>query len=638
MNEHRLDRERLNYGISLDEHEVRVPVKCSLPREQDQRKIDVWGFASGVSGSFQGPIGIETCIAEIVPSQGPGSARDAYREPGTLWVAKGRTDSWLPYGIAFSRARKDSSEEGEADCLSVNGLLGTLEDERRRSSTSQMAPSKPLPEGFSPLSAGIAVLSRSDIPSMEEAHDSLVDQGLSLLDPESSVGDTEYWLTGASLGDPRNASSPGLVVLAGDSQNIAEVVKDAILSFATLLYHASHLAMLDRYHLLLTQRVAALRPGSGATVSDAKRAREDRIRAEAIFLSEVRPFWSLSRLQAVSLPYSLLSSSETARLEERWGAGLGQTAQMTDALRDLESQQPSAPPSGENELHQRPPSLKYFEDESSISKQIRLWWAARSEKPVSPPTRRTVRLQPFGNRGHLVPELSSSLSLNAFLTASCAIFLNQLLDKGEPSVAVVMLFVSFFGFLFGALLYGSTLTQLARRGTFGYYGRILTAKRLTEYLGVFPLMLGIPLGVQDLLDGNHPIEYIVLSLTLGYFLIFTNSSHGSLLSVDFSNTGIGSTSLRRRVLVPVMAGLIALTFVSFAIAEGNMDDFTAIGGVLGLCYIAVCIALFLLSSMLPREGNLLTYEVDDWDSLDDHAYENEDRPLWHSSPRSRSRD
>jgi hypothetical protein len=199
------------------------------------------------------------------------------------------------------------------------------------------------------------------------------------------------------------------------------------------------------------------------------------------------------------------------------------------------------------------------------------------------------------------------------MTASSAVFLGVVLKNGESKALpmdILFLFVATFGFLFATLIYANASGRLARIGTFGYEAQVEIANRVSEYLGVFPLLIAIPLSVARFLDAG-PIPWAVAILAL----IATTAYHylrgASLLERDISDDRIGSDRQRRFVIVPLIVIFMAATLVGQLVHVGWIETVGAVGFGVG------SVVMLLLSAMLPERSNPQEYVVDDWDHSDE---------------------
>jgi hypothetical protein len=281
-----------------------------------------------------------------------------------------------------------------------------------------------------------------------------------------------------------------------------------------------------------------------------------------------------------------------------------------------------------------PEAIPGFEDESNVLSQVRLWWHHRrsshdgSEHKMPalqrpgmrqrnrvPHGARKIELHPFRNRAALFSELSASIALTSFMTAASAVFLGVVLQRGVRSslpMDVLFLFIATFGFLFATLIYANASGRLARHGTFGYESQVEIANRVSEYLGVFPLLVAIPLSVSRFL-ASGPIPWAVAGLALLATVAYHYVRGASLLERDISDERIGSDRQRKLIFVPALAGLMTVTFLGQLLHSGTLEVVGAVGfGLLSLLMV-------LLSAMLPERTNPQEYLVDEWDLLSDET-------------------
>jgi hypothetical protein len=280
-----------------------------------------------------------------------------------------------------------------------------------------------------------------------------------------------------------------------------------------------------------------------------------------------------------------------------------------------------------------PEIIPGFEGKQNVFAQVKMWWDHRRSREEGdrkmpalqrpglrrgeeiPFGARAIELHPFSNRPALFSELSASIALTSFMTAASAVFLGVVLQRGERSALpmdVLFLFIATFGFLFATLIYANASGRLARLGTFGYESQVEIANRVSEYLGVFPLLVAIPLSVSRFLQAGlvpWAVAGLALLATIAYHYV-----HGaSLLERDISDYRIGSDWQRKFIFVPVLAALMMVTFLGQLLHIRAMEIAGAAGfGMLSLLMV-------LLSAMLAERTNPQQYLVDDWDLLSDET-------------------
>jgi len=284
------------------------------------------------------------------------------------------------------------------------------------------------------------------------------------------------------------------------------------------------------------------------------------------------------------------------------------------------------------------PTIPGLAEERSPLKQVALWWRNRGDDrlPVGtgggrrrspsslqrrrrrehlPAGAREIELHPFRNRYALFEELNASIALTSFMTAASAVFLGVILQRGGDDTLpmdVLFLFISTFGFLFATLIYANASGRLARHGTFGHEEQVEIANRVSEYLGVFPLLVSIPLSVSRFLQSG-PIPWAVATLALIAMLAYHYLPGASLLERDISDERVGSDWQRRYLFVPGLATLMAATYLGELVDGGALE----VAGAIGFALMSLIIVL--LSAMLPERANPQEYLVDDWDMLGDET-------------------
>jgi hypothetical protein len=115
-------------------------------------------------------------------------------------------------------------------------------------------------------------------------------------------------------------------------------------------------------------------------------------------------------------------------------------------------------------------------------------------------------------------EASTSVSLMSFMTALVFFFAGLLLTGSAENqvrlrVPLSMLFLSAFGFLYATLIYANATGEIARRHRHGFDRQMSVANVVSEYFGVYGLVLAIPLTVLGY-SPDRPLAMIVLILAV----------------------------------------------------------------------------------------------------------------------------
>jgi len=348
------------------------------------------------------------------------------------------------------------------------------------------------------------------------------------------------------------------------------------------------------------------------------------------FVNELELTWSfdVDRPQGADAVHALIDRA--VRLSHRWKrefTRFERLASVSATVSALDFTQTPAP-------IQLPDPIPGLKKEQNPFAQVMMWWryrgelrkgdGGRTDQGVSvlrragprrrdqvPPGAREIELHPFRNRYALFEELNASIALASFMTAASAVFLGVILQKGQHNIIpmdVLFLFIATFGFLFATLIYANASGLLARYGTFGYESQVEIANRVSEYLGVFPLLIAIPLSVSRFLK-TGPIPWAVAALALTATIAYHYLHGASLLERDIADERIGSDWQRKFVVIPALALLMAATFLG----ELTHHDTLEIIGAAGFGMISLL--LVLLSAMLPERTNPQGYLVDEWDVL-----------------------
>lgn len=248
-----------------------------------------------------------------------------------------------------------------------------------------------------------------------------------------------------------------------------------------------------------------------------------------------------------------------------------------------------------------------------------------SRRSSEPPHPRVVELHPFRNRQALFEELNGAMQRTTFFAASTLVFLGAVLQgPGEiaaSDVDILLLLLAVFGFLFATLMFGRLTTRLARRTTIGFDGRFRTADRVADYLGVFPLLLALPLVVSRFVD-TDAIRIGAAALAITVTTLHLRFS--SRLQVDIADNALSTTTFRRMLAVAIL-GIMGITLAaSLTGAPRSVVTMWAIG------YMSLLALVTLLAAVVPpwsddsdygnvpsmRDGE---YAVHPWDALSDES-------------------
>ena len=105
------------------------------------------------------------------------------------------------------------------------------------------------------------------------------------------------------------------------------------------------------------------------------------------------------------------------------------------------------------------------------------------------------------NFGHYQSEIQTGVSFTAFMTAVCAFFLGLLLTRLDVinitiKIPILFLILSTFGFLFSTIIYANASGEITRLDKNKAKKYMMVGNVLSEYLGVYLLVLSIPLVVN----------------------------------------------------------------------------------------------------------------------------------------------
>ena len=124
----------------------------------------------------------------------------------------------------------------------------------------------------------------------------------------------------------------------------------------------------------------------------------------------------------------------------------------------------------------------------------------------------------------LQTEIQTSVSFTAFMTAVTLFFVGLLITQFkvfDPSINIPILFliISTFGFLYSTLIYANASGKVARFSNKDVQKDLNHGNALSEYLGIYLLILSIPL-VIDIITVDNFLKISTLIAALGGLLIY----------------------------------------------------------------------------------------------------------------------
>lgn len=237
---------------------------------------------------------------------------------------------------------------------------------------------------------------------------------------------------------------------------------------------------------------------------------------------------------------------------------------------------------------------------------------------------RVIELHPFRNRPYLFEELNGAMQRSTFLAASSLVFLGVVLQTRDSrpvsQIDVFLLLMAVFGFLLATLMLSRLSTRLARRTTIDFDRRFRAADRVSDYLGVFPLLLALPLLLCRYLDNTA----LQTASALGAVVVTgVHLRLSSRLHVDIADDAL-STARFRDVVSLVIVGSMAATFAAEIAGPPSLVTTIAV------VYVVILIVLTVGAGLVPpwsddidygevppmRDGS---YAVHPWDALSEES-------------------
>lgn len=608
-----------------------APIWCELPRRGDERAVDVWGYARCSLAVFGRQVSATSVALGVESRESQGrwpSLDEALACTGTTWTSKllhspaGVADRFLlhaqpdadlqPRGLNLRLLTTIRSRE---ELQALESAIEHVDGSRRPNS---------LPHTPSAWGRALFVNDRGQIPS--EINPATLEE-ISLEIGGRSVPMCAQVTLRRLLG--ARAEYLVIAVCAMEPLGDEEASEVDALMRRSLEHALAHDWLAARAEQLNDRHAACV---AELFDEDTSAVRMERLRRQLgllhiAFVNELELTWGYEadRPHGADTLYALIDHA--TQLRQRWSRELTRFERLASASASASALAPiHAPPT-----ITQPDAVPGLKEEHNPLKQVKLWrnyrahvrrrgeigqpWALRRRgsrhQQNVPQGARLIELHPFSNRYALFEELNASIALTSFMTAASAVFLGVILQKGRYSplpMDVLFLFIATFGFLFATLIYANASGMLARHGTFGFEAPVEIANRVSEYLGVFPLLVAIPVSVSRFVR-TGPIPWAVALLALLAMIAYHYVHGASLLERDVSDERIGSDWQRKVVFVPILALLMAATFLGELLGIGSLE---VIGGV---GFSLASLVVLLLSAMFPERTNPQEYLVDDWDAL-----------------------
>lgn len=104
-------------------------------------------------------------------------------------------------------------------------------------------------------------------------------------------------------------------------------------------------------------------------------------------------------------------------------------------------------------------------------------------------------------------EIMTSVSFTAFMTAVTIFFTGILLTNfkdydNSVKIPILLLIISTFGFLYSTLIFANTSGNISRLGGRNIHKQILIGDVLSEYFGVYFLVISVPLVINVITTDN----------------------------------------------------------------------------------------------------------------------------------------
>ena len=368
-------------------------------------------------------------------------------------------------------------------------------------------------------------------------------------------------------------------------------------------------------------------------------ARNERVlrrvwRERAYYLRVLEGIWSFGTRMPAEVRALVDDVDAVAGIRSNWADCERRLASLGEAFSsflDLPSI-PEGPPNPRDRDAQALPALR----EKNVFKQavrlVQFWHQpARSSSG-----RRRIELHPFTNRDAMFQELQASLTVTTLMTATAGIILGIVLGNriGGSALSstdaafirpydVVFLFISTFAFFFATMVCANAAGQLARRSTSGIELEIDRAEAVTEYLGKYTFLIGLPMSVLRFVSpqnqnvahatDRYVVCAVVILLAVTVLGVYNRREGIALISREVGDEGFGSRRLR--TIISWAIPLIALLLFVTALRHPWLPLPLWLELPAAVTLLAIFVSLTLASALLPGKSNDRYFEVDDWDAM-----------------------
>jgi hypothetical protein len=239
---------------------------------------------------------------------------------------------------------------------------------------------------------------------------------------------------------------------------------------------------------------------------------------------------------------------------------------------------------------------------------------------------RAITLQPFQNRWAIFYEIAASIAFTTFASAGSFVFLGVRLQKCNgrcnaggitgfsASLDIIALVICSFGFLFATLSYANATGVLARLSTMNYSEALERGNRVSEYFGVYPLILAIPLAVEG--STSSPIPLIVKLVGVVAFVGYHWAPRFSLLERVIADDGLGSDRARGWTVLGFVV-LLLLTWFGPSIDSGEGGLWIRVAA--SALFLLMTCAIYMIAALTPEQMSSSRYRVHGEDILGDES-------------------
>lgn len=165
-------------------------------------------------------------------------------------------------------------------------------------------------------------------------------------------------------------------------------------------------------------------------------------------------------------------------------------------------------------------------------------------------------------------QIQTNVSFTSFFSAVVIFFVGLLLSKFETydlsiKVPITFLIISVFGFLYATLVFANASEEISQKRVEKFKKHMLLGDALSEYLGIYMLVLSMPLAINVITTDTFLRAATISSALIG--LAIYQFSHFSVLERHFKQTHyLISTAIIASGIILYLAQIYSYYFIQLA--------------------------------------------------------------------------